>query len=141
MIYTSLTCEAMKIAYRAHHGQTDKAGLPYVFHPFHLAEQMEDEYSVCVALLHDVVEDTDVTLEELRKIFPAEITDAIALLTHPKDVPYLDYVEKIKDNPLAKAVKIADIRHNSDSTRMPAGDPQVQWRWENKYSKALEILK
>ena len=66
MIYTSLTCEAMKIAYRAHHGQTDKAGLPYVVHPFHLAEQMEDEYSVCVALLHDVVEDTDVTLEELR---------------------------------------------------------------------------
>ena len=141
MIYTSLTCEAMKIAYRAHHGQTDKAGLPYVFHPFHLAEQMEDEYSVCVALLHDVVEDTDVTLEELRKIFPAEITDAIALQTHPKDVPYLDYMEKIKDNPLAKTVKIADIHHNSDSTRMPAGDPQVQWRWENKYSKALEILK
>lgn len=141
MIYTPLTSEAMKIAYRAHHGQTDKAGLPYVFHPFHLAEQMEDEFSVCVALLHDVVEDTDVTLEELKKIFPAEIADAIALLTHPKDVPYLDYVEKIKDNPLAKAVKIADIRHNSDSTRMPAGDPQVQWRWENKYSKALEILK
>lgn len=70
-----------------------------------------------------------------------EITDAIALLTHPKDVPYLEYVEKVKDNPLAKSVKIADIHHNSDASRMPAGDPQVQWRWENKYSKALEILK
>ena len=141
MIYTPLTCEAMKIAYQAHHGQTDKAGLPYVFHPFHLAEQMNDEYSVCVALLHDVVEDTDMTLDELKKIFPAEIIDAIALLTHPKNVPYLAYVERIKDNPLARAVKIADIHHNSDPSRMPAGDPQVQWRWENKYSKALEILK
>lgn len=141
MIYTPLTCEAMKIAYRAHHGQTDKAGLPYIFHPFHLAEQMTDEYSVCVALLHDVVEDTDVTLDELKKIFPQEITDAIALLTHPKNIPYLDYVEKIKDNPLAKTVKVADIHHNSDPSRMPVGDPQVTWRWENKYSKALEILK
>ena len=63
MIYTALTNKAMKLAYTAHHGQTDTGGLPYIFHPFHLAEQMTDEITVCVALLHDVVEDTPVTLD------------------------------------------------------------------------------
>ena len=58
MIYTELTCKAMKLAYNAHHGQTDYNGIPYIFHPIHLAEQMDDEFSCCVALLHDVVEDT-----------------------------------------------------------------------------------
>ena len=63
MIYTVLTNKAIQIAYEAHQGQVDKAGLPYIFHPFHLAEQMTDEISTCVALLHDVAEDTDVSLE------------------------------------------------------------------------------
>ena len=62
MLYTPLTIQAMKIAYTAHHGQVDKGGVPYIFHPIHLAELMKDEYTTCVALLHDVVEDTDVTL-------------------------------------------------------------------------------
>ena len=70
MIYTPLTNKAMRLAYAAHQGQTDQAGLPYIFHPFHLAEQMEDEISVCAALLHDVVEDTPITLEELEQEFP-----------------------------------------------------------------------
>ena len=77
MIYTQLTCEAMKIAYNAHHGQVDKGGIPYIFHPYHLAEQMPDEYTTCVALLHDVVEDTDVTLEMLRDSFPEEVVEAV----------------------------------------------------------------
>ena len=58
MIYTALTNKALRLAYAAHHGQTDKCGQPYIFHPYHLAEQMPDEISACVALLHDVVEDT-----------------------------------------------------------------------------------
>ena len=69
MIYTPLTNRAMQIAYQAHHGQVDKSGLPYIFHPYHLAEQMEDEYTTCIALLHDVMEDTDVTREELAAEF------------------------------------------------------------------------
>ena len=73
MIYTDLTNKALKIAYAAHDGQTDKAGMPYIFHPYHLAEQMDDEISVCVALLHDVAEDTDVTLDALAEIFPQEV--------------------------------------------------------------------
>lgn len=141
MIYTHLTNEAMKIAYRAHHGQVDKGGIPYVFHPFHLAEQMTDEYSTCVALLHDVVEDTDVTLDELAEIFPKEVINAIALLTHKEDEPYLQYVERVKANPLAKAVKLADLQHNSDQSRMPDADEIKLASFREKYRKALEILK
>ena len=65
MIYTALTKKAMKVAYEAHHGQTDRSGTPYIFHPFHVAEQMDDELSVCTALLHDVVEDTEITFAKI----------------------------------------------------------------------------
>lgn len=141
MIYTELTNEAMKIAYRAHNGQVDKGGIPYIFHPYHLAEQMTDEYTTCVALLHDVVEDTDITLDELAKTFPREVIDALALLTHADGVDYYEYVAKIKDNPIAKTVKLADLTHNSDQTRMAGmADPAVLKRWEEKYRKAFEIL-
>jgi (p)ppGpp synthase/HD superfamily hydrolase len=143
MIYTRLTNEAMKIAYHAHHGQVDKGGIPYIFHPCHLAEQMTDEYTTCVALLHDVVEDSNVTLEELSKIFPAEVVEAVALMTHRKDADYLEYVAAIRENPIARAVKLADIAHNSDTTRLEAtaDNLAVQKRLHEKYSKALQILK
>ena len=143
MIYTHLTNEAMKIAYHAHHGQVDKGGIPYIFHPCHLAEQMTDEYTTCVALLHDVVEDSNVTLEELSKIFPAEVVEAVALMTHRKDADYLEYVAAIRENPIARAVKLADIAHNSDTTRLEATADNLaaQKRLREKYSKALEILK
>lgn len=140
MIYTPLTCEAMKLAYAAHHGQVDKGGIPYIFHPIHLAEQMEDEYTTCVALLHDVLEDTAVTTEELAKLFPAEIVDAVRLMTHSKDEPYLDYVRRLKDNSIAKAVKLADLRHNSDESRMPDADEARRAYFREKYRKAFEIL-
>ena len=81
MIYSPLTKKAMRVAYDAHHGQVDKSGLPYVFHPYHLAEQMADEITVCAALLHDVVEDTAITIEELEAEFPIVVTDAVKLLT------------------------------------------------------------
>ena len=117
MIYTPLTKRAMRVAYDAHCGQFDKSGDPYIFHPYHLAEQMPDEITTCVALLHDVVEDTSVTFEDLRKEFPSEVIEALRLLTHEKSVPYLDYVRKIKQNPVARTVKLADLVHNSDETR------------------------
>ena len=142
MIYTELTNEAMKIAYRAHHGQVDKGGIPYIFHPYHLAEQMTDEYTTCVALLHDVVEDTNITLDELAKTFPREVIDALALLTHADGVDYYEYVARIKDNPIARTVKLADLTHNSDETRMAGlADPATLKRWEEKYRKAFEILR
>ena len=111
MIYTPLTKKAIKLAYKAHKDQYDKAGPPYINRPLHLAESMDDEYTTIAALLHDVVEDTDITLDDLAKEFPKEVIDALKLLTHQKSIPYMDYVAKIKTNDIAKAVKIADLRH------------------------------
>lgn len=83
MIYTDLTERALRLAYRAHAGQEDKAGVPYIFHPYHLAEQMTTEAAVCVALLHDVVEDSDVTIEDITALFPAE-GDRSGSTSHPR---------------------------------------------------------
>lgn len=117
MIYTALTNRAMVIAYDAHHGQVDEQGIPYIFHPFHVAEQMTDELSTCVALLHDVVEDSDVTLDDLAQEFPIEVIEALALLTHDESVPYLEYVQALASNELARAVKRVDLEHNLDESR------------------------
>ena len=88
MIYTALTKKAMKVAYEAHHGQTDRSGTPYIFHPFHVAEQMDDELSVCTALLHDVIEDTEITFEyEL----PTEAEFRKRIRTVLEEYPYLIY--------------------------------------------------
>lgn len=115
MIYTAGTKKALKLCFEAHKEQVDKSGAPYVFHPFHLAEQMKDERTTIVALLHDVVEDTDYTFDDLRNMgFDEEVIDALALMTHEKSVPYMAYVEKIKANPIVRAVKLADLQHNSD---------------------------
>ena len=142
MIYTPLTNEAMRIAYKAHHGQLDYNGIPYIFHPIHLAEQMDDEFSCCVALLHDVVEDTQVTLDELKAVFPKEVTDAITLMTHNDETDYFDYVRAIKGNPIARKVKLADIAHNSDQSRCIGSDltEERKEKWRVKYEKAKRIL-
>ena len=140
MIYTPLTKKALKLCFEAHKNQVDKTGLPYVFHPFHLAEQMKDEYSTVCALLHDVVEDTKYTFEDLINMgFPNEVIEALKLLTHADDVPYMDYVKALSVNPIAKAVKIADLTHNSDTTRLDVVDEWALKR-EDKYKKALEFL-
>lgn len=141
MIYTSMTKKALRLAFDAHKDQVDKSGMPYVFHPFHLAEQMTDEITVTVALLHDVIEDTDYTFDDLRGMgFPDEVISALMLLTHAPDVPYMDYVKKIKTNDVAKAVKLADLRHNSDMTRLDSTTPKDILRIE-KYKSAIELLK
>ena len=142
MIYTPMTKRAMTIAYNAHHGQVDKVGVPYIFHPIHLAEQMDDEISCCVALLHDTVEDTDVTFADLEKEFPPAVIDALRLLTHDQDTDYFDYVRAIKNDPIARKVKLADLAHNSDDTRRSGCDIPVKKlaRWKEKYTKAKEIL-
>ncbi len=141
MIYTPLTKKALKLCFEAHKNQVDKTNMPYVFHPFHLAEQMTDEYSTVCALLHDVVEDTDYTFEDLQNMdFPNEVIEALKLLTHLEDVPYMDYVRDLKDNPIAKSVKIADLTHNSDTTRLDEVDEWAIKR-EEKYKKALDFLK
>ena len=140
MIYTPLTKKALRLCFDAHREQVDKTGLPYVFHPFHLAEQMKDEATTVCALLHDVVEDTDYTLDDLRSLgYPDEVLDALALLTHDPAVPYMDYVKEIAKNPIARKVKMADLRHNSDLSRMDEVDEWAVKRTE-KYKKALRYL-
>ena len=140
MIYTADTKKAMKLCFEAHKDQTDKSALPYVYHPIHLAEQMEDEDTTIVALLHDVVEDTHYTLEDLKNMgFSRAVTDAIRLMTHEEGVPYMDYVAKIKENPIARAVKLADLKHNSDLTRLDTVDEKAIKRKE-KYAQAIALL-
>ena len=119
MIYTELTRKAARIAAAAHAGQEDKSGWPYILHPVHLAEQMTTEDTCVVALLHDVVEDTEVTMEDLEKEgFTEAQLEAVRLMTHDEDVPYLDYVRALAKNPIARAVKCADLHHNLDMHRM-----------------------
>lgn len=140
MIYTELTKKALKLCFEAHKDQVDKSGMPYVFHPFHLAEQMEDEKSTIVALLHDIVEDTNYTFDDLKKVgFDNEIIDALMLLTHDDVIPYMTYVAAIKKNPIARAVKLADLQHNSDLSRLDSVDEKALKRKE-KYSEAILLL-
>ena len=140
MIYTDLTKKAIKLCFEAHKNQVDKSGLPYVFHPFHLAERMADEATIVTALLHDVVEDTPYTLDDLHQMgFPEEVLAALTLLTHDDDVPYLDYVIRLKGNPIARAVKLADLRHNSDLTRLDFVNEKALARVA-KYKQAIELL-
>lgn len=140
MIYTPGTKKAMKLCFAAHRDQTDKSGLPYVFHPFHVAEQMPDEKTTVAALLHDVIEDTSYTLEDLRQMgFDEEVLAALALLNHDKKVPYMEYVSKIKGNRIASTVKLADLRHNSDLTRLDTVDDAALRRVE-KYREAMGLL-
>lgn len=140
MIYTPMTKKALKLCFEAHKEQIDKSNMPYVFHPFHLAEQMTDENTTIVALLHDVIEDTDYTLEDLRSFgFSEDVLSAISLMTHEENVPYMEYVAKIKKNPIAKAVKLADLRHNSDMTRFDVITPFDEKRAQ-KYANAICLL-
>lgn len=139
MINTKLTRKAMILAYNAHMNQFDRAGVPYIYHPIHLAEQMKTETECIVALLHDVVEDTDVTFEELEKEFSNEVIDALKLLTHDENVDYMEYVKEIKKNEIARNVKIADLLHNSDETRLDVITEKDKERKE-KYKKALLFL-
>jgi (p)ppGpp synthase/HD superfamily hydrolase len=141
MIYTNMTKKALKLCFDVHKEQVDKSGLPYVFHPFHLAEQMETEDTTIVALLHDVVEDSELTLDDLRQMgFGDAVIAALALLTHDPAVEYMDYVRAIKDNAIARAVKLADLRHNSDLTRLDTVDEKALARRE-KYLQAMTLLK
>ena len=118
MIYSDLTKKALRICFDAHKGQTDMSGVPYVFHPFHIAERMNDEMSVCTALLHEVVEDNEITINDLKENgFPEEVIQALELLNN-KNEDYNNYIKKIMDNPIARKVKIEDLKHDSNLTRL-----------------------
>jgi len=139
MINTKLTRKAMIIAYEAHKNQTDKSGVPYIYHPIHVAEQMDTENECIIALLHDVVEDTNVTFKQLEEVFSKEIIDILKLLTREENIEYDEYIKRIKNNSIACKVKIADLTHNLDKTRLDFVT-EVDVKRNEKYKKALQIL-
>ena len=115
----------------------DSGGYPYVLHPFYLAVQMEDEETTCAALLHDVVEDHGdrYSLEYLAGAgFPEIVIRALRLLTHTPGVPYMDYVRAIAKNPIASRVKLVDLRHNTDTSRLNGARPA-------KYETYLQAIR
>lgn len=138
MIYTTLTKKAMNIMYDAHKNQKDKAGVPYIFHPIHVAEQMSSEKETIVALLHDVLEDTNYSIEKL-KIFGSEVIEALLLLNHNDNISYYDYIKNLSVNKIARTVKIKDLEHNLDLTRLEVITEKDITR-ANKYKKCLEYL-
>lgn len=140
MIYSDMTKKALNLAYKMHEGQIDRLGIPYIFHPYHVAEQMKDETTATIALLHDIIEDTAATEEMLwEEGFPAEVIEAVVALTHDKEEDYFLYIERVGKNELARAVKLADLEHNSDRSRIVEPSPKDILRYE-KYEKAKEML-
>ncbi|MBR2066770.1 MAG: HD domain-containing protein [Solobacterium sp.] len=139
MIYTPMTKKAMRLAFVAHQSQVDKSNIPYINHPLHLAEEMDDEVSCTIALLHDVVEDTQYTFSDLEKEFPKEVIDVLRLLTHEKNVPYSEYIKKLSSNEIARKVKCADLKHNMDVGRLEEITERDKKRIE-KYKEALSFL-
>src|SRR5919206_3594826 len=111
--------DAVSIAARAHRGQRDKAGAPYLLHPLRMMLRMETEPAMMAAVLHDVVEDTDWTLERLREAgFSEEVLEAVDCLTHRDGESYEQFVERVRTNPLARQVKVADLEDNMNVRRM-----------------------
>jgi (p)ppGpp synthase/HD superfamily hydrolase len=132
---------AIEIAVEAHHGQVGKDGLPYVLHPLRIMARMETVEEQIVAALHDVVEDSEITFDDLRREgFSEYALEAVALLTHDKEkVPYDDYVRRIKPHALARKVKLADLEDNSNLRRLAQVEDKDLER-VRKYHRAWRIL-
>ncbi|RGJ67807.1 HD domain-containing protein [Eubacterium sp. TM05-53] len=130
---------ALQIAQKAHAGQVDKAGKDYILHPMTVASYMDTDTEKAIAYLHDVLEDTDVTVDALREIFPNEIVDTLITLTHRKDESYFEYIQRVSTSKLAKKIKVADLLHNLDITRIKEPTKQDYERLE-KYKKAILYL-
>ena len=132
--------QALAIAKDAHKGQVDKAGVDYIQHPLFVASLVEGELAKTVALLHDVVEDSDWTLEDLRKEgLPEEVVQAVGIITKKRNENYEEYILRVKQNPLARQVKLADLQHNSDLSRLANVTDRDRKRVE-KYQQAIAYL-
>ena len=132
--------KAISIAAQAHEGQRDKAGAPYILHPLRVMMKMATEAEQITAVLHDVVEDTDWTMERLRQEgFLGEILAALDCLTRKNGEEYEKFIERVKRNPLAVKVKIADLEDNLDVSRLKEVTDADAKRLE-KYQQVLKML-
>jgi len=133
--------KALVIAEKAHKGQVDKAGKDYIEHPLFVASLVNSEEEKATALLHDVIEDSSYTFDDLLNAgIPTDVVEAVSLLTKPRDVSYQVYLDGIKKNHIARIVKLADLTHNSDLSRLPDISEKDIERQE-KYKRAIEYLK
>ena len=131
---------ALSIARKAHEGQLDKAEVDYIEHPIYVASQVDTEEEKAVALLHDVIEDSPVSAEELLQAgLPETVVTAVQVLTKKKEQDYQTYLETVKKNPLARLVKLADLKHNSDLSRLSSITEKDRERLK-KYKKAIDFL-
>lgn len=131
---------ALELAVEKHKNQTDKAGNPYILHPLHVMENVNSKEGKIVAILHDIIEDTDVTEDYLLKIgLSKRIVDAVVELTRSKDIDYQEYIKNLSSNPLAKEVKLADLEHNMDLKRLPTLEEKDLER-NRKYQIAYHYL-
>ena len=132
--------KARELANIHHKGQIDKAGKPYIQHPLRVMNAMETDNEKIVALLHDIIEDSSLTINDLLKEgFSLEVINALSLLTKTRDIDYFEYIKNIVENPIARKVKLADLEDNMDLTRLSAITKKDKKRVE-KYRKAKEIL-
>ena len=131
---------ALAIAKKAHAGQVDKAGIDYIQHPLYVASQVKTEQEKAVALLHDVIEDSDVTADDLLASgLSNEVVTAVQILTKKKGQSYQEYLEKVKSNNLARIVKLADLKHNSDLSRLKSVT-NADYERVKKYKNAIRYL-
>lgn len=130
---------ALEFARRAHLKQTDKGGNDYILHPMTVANMVQGDKTQTVALLHDVLEDTDITASALEVLFGKEIADCVQILTRNTNESYDDYIKRCKTNPITRAVKIADLYHNMDMNRLTE-ITDADLKRLRKYEKALEYL-
>ena len=131
---------ALPIATEAHRGQFDKAGIDYIEHPIYVASQVDTEEEKAVALLHDVIEDSPFTAEELLLAgLPETVVTAVQILSKKKGQEYQTYLENVKSNSLARVVKLADLKHNSDLSRLETITDKDLERLE-KYKKTIDYL-
>ena len=131
---------ALELAVEKHKNQTDKAGNPYILHPLHVMENVNSKEGKIVAILHDIIEDTDVTEDYLLKIgLSKRIVDAVVALTRSEDIDYQEYIKTLSSNPLAKEVKLADLEHNMDLKRLPTLEEKDLER-NRKYQIAYHYL-
>jgi (p)ppGpp synthase/HD superfamily hydrolase len=131
---------ALAIAKKAHAGQVDKAGIDYIQHPLYVASQVKTEQEKAVALLHDVIEDSDVTVDDLLVSgLSNEVVTAVQILTKKKGQSYQEYLEKVKSNNLARVVKLADLKHNSDLSRLKSVT-DTDYERVKKYKNAINYL-
>ena len=134
--------KALEIATEAHKGAKDRGGNDYILHPITVALHCKTNEEKTVALLHDVVEDTAITLDDLRKYFPERIVEAVDAITMRKEekTARWDYIQRVKRNRIARRVKTEDLKHNSDLSRIPNPTEEDYERAE-RYKQELAFLK